>query len=192
METRSTLRTIIAALVGIGIVILFIVLMFKLFNRQNGPTTPVINLGAYSDTASEVKLLIDEPTKVDQDHHQVRITVSATQNQIEIIQGYQGSVIDSRTYSNNPAAYASFLQALKLANFTKGDSKSTADYRGYCPLGDRYIYTFNDGYKELFTYWTTSCGQGTYGGNRSLTRTLFQRQIPDQDFGKLTNSITLN
>jgi hypothetical protein len=118
--------------------------------------------------------------------------ISGTQNQIQLIQGYQGTVIDSRTYSNNSASYATFLQALKLANFTKGDSKSTADYRGYCPEGDRYVYTFNDGYKDLFTYWSTSCGQGTFSGNRTLVRELFERQIPEKDFDHLTGSVPLN
>ena len=192
METRSTLRTIIAVLVGIGIVVVFIVLMFKLFTRGGSPASPTINLGAYSSTSSTATLLIDAPTNINQEHRQVRITVSNTQNKIEIIEGYENHVLDSKTYSNNTAAYSTFLQALKLANFAKGDSKSKVDYRGYCPLGDRYVYTFNDGYKDLFQYWATSCGQGTYHGNRSLTRTLFQRQIPQKDFEQLTGNIPLS
>jgi hypothetical protein len=191
METRSTLRTIIAALVGIGILIVIIVLMFRLFTRPSSPKTPAVNIGAYSDTASDVTLLVDAPTNINQDHRQVRITVSSTQNQIEILEGYQGNVVNSRTYPNNSTAYSAFLQALKGANFTKGDTKSKADYRGHCPLGERYVYTFNDGYKDLFSYWTTSCGEGTYHGNRSLTYTLFQRQIPAKEFRDLTRGIPL-
>jgi hypothetical protein len=192
MEARSTLRSIIAALVGLGIVVLFIVLMVRIFTHHGGPATPAIDLGKYSDTSSEVRLLIDAPTNVDQDHRQIRITVSGTLNQIEIIQGYQGAVIDSRSYPSNSAAYATFLQSLKLANFTKGNTKSTSDYRGYCPQGDRYVYTFNDGYKDLFTYWSTTCGQGTYSGNQGVTRQLFIKQIPAHDFSQLTSSIPLN
>jgi len=192
METRSTLRTIIAALVGIGIVVLFIVLMFRLFTHHGTTTTPATNLGNYSDTNAEVTLLIDAPTNVDQDHRQVRITVSGTQNKIEVMQGYQGTVTASRTYASNSASFAAFLQSLKLANFTKGNTKSTTDYRGYCPLGDRYVYTFNDGYKDLFSFWATSCGQGTYSGNRSLTRSLFLKQVPAHDLSQLTGSIPLN
>lgn len=192
MDARSLLRNIIAALLVIGVVLLFIVLVVKMFSGHGGPTSPAINLGSYSDTNSEAVLLIDSPTNIDQDHHQVRITVSATQNEIEIIQGYQGTVTDSRTYASNGPAYAAFLQALKLANFTKGDTKSNVDYRGYCPTGDRYVYKFNDGYKDLFTYWSTSCGQGTYGGNRPLTRQLFERQIPDSDFNELTSAVPLS
>lgn len=192
METRSTLRTIIVALVGMGILVVIIVLMFRLFTRPSTPKAPVTNIGAYSDTASDVTMLIDAPTNINQDHRQVRITVSGTQNQIEIMEGYQGHVINSRTYPNNTTAYAAFLQALKVANFTKGNAKSKTDYRGHCPLGNRYVYTFNDGYKDLFTYWKTSCGDGTYRGNQSLTFTLFQRQIPAQDFRDLTRGISLN
>jgi hypothetical protein len=191
MEARSLIRSVIAALLVIGVVLLFIVLVIKMFTGHGGPKGPVINLGAYTDTNSQAVLLIDAPTNIDQEHRQVRITVSGTQNEIEIIQGYQGNVIDSRTYPNNGPAFSVFLQSLKLANFTKGDTKSTADYRGYCPTGDRYVYKFNDGYKDLFTFWSTSCGQGTYQGNRPLTRRLFENQIPQADFSKLAGPIAL-
>jgi hypothetical protein len=191
MEARSLIRSIIAALLVIGVVLLFIVLVIKMFTGHGGPKSPAINLGAYADTNSQAVLLIDAPTNIDQEHRQVRITVSGTQSEIEIIQGYQGNVIDSRTYPNNGPAFAAFLQSLKLANYSKGDTQSTADYRGYCPTGDRYVYKFNDGYKDLFTFWSTSCGQGTYQGNRALTRQLFEHQIPDADFGKLAGPISL-
>jgi hypothetical protein len=193
METRSILRTIIAALVGIGIVVLFIVLMFKLIGGRGGDsTTKTINPAAYSHTAAEATLLIDTRTNIDQDHRQVKIIISGTQNEIQIIQGYQGNIIDSRTYATNDAAFNVFLQSLKLAKFSRGNDKSTADYRGYCPLGNRYVYSFNDGNKDLFRYWSTSCGEGTFGGNRALIRRLFMRQIPDRDFNLLTRSISVS
>src|SRR4051812_43183704 len=111
MESRSIIRTIIAALVGIGIIVVFIVLMFKIFTRSSGPVTPTVNLSQYSDTAAEAVLLIDAPTGADEDHRQIRITVGATQNQIELIKGYQNSVIEQKTYANNSAAFGTFLQS---------------------------------------------------------------------------------
>ncbi|HSX43152.1 MAG TPA: hypothetical protein VLF59_03640 [Candidatus Saccharimonadales bacterium] len=185
MENRSLLRTIIAALVGIGIVVVFIILMFRLIFGGSKPTEPAYDITKYADSAATVTLLIDGKTNIDQDHRQLRITVSATQNQVQLIQGYQGNVIDSRTYSNNSDAFAVFLQSLRLLNFTKGNTKSTVDYRGYCPSGQRYVYTFNDGQRDVLSYWTTSCSQGTYAGNRPGTRELFERQIPSTDLQKL-------
>ncbi|HSX05808.1 MAG TPA: hypothetical protein VLF69_05035 [Candidatus Saccharimonadales bacterium] len=190
MEARSIVRTILAALVGIGIVVLFIVVITKAFTHRGNGTANQVDITRSSNSLGEASILIDAPINLDQDHRQVKITVSAVQNEIDILQGYQGNVIDSRTYLNNSAAFATFLQALKLLNFAKG-STSTADYRGYCPTGDRYVYTFNDGQNDLFSYWSTSCGQGTFGGNRALVRELFERQIPSSDLDKLTGNIPL-
>jgi len=191
MDARSIIRTILAALVGLGIIVLFIVVISKAFSGHGGAPSNQINIAQYSDTAAEASLLIDAPTNIDQDHRQVRITVSGTQNRIEVLQGYQGNVIDSRTYPSNSPAFAAFLQSLKLLNFAKGTIANT-DYRGYCPTGDRFVYTFNDGQNDLFRYWATSCGQGTFGGNRALVHRLFERQIPIADLDKLTSNIPLN
>jgi len=190
MEMRSIVRAIIAGLVAIGLVILVIVLIVKSFS--GGPTRPTgrVDVGNYADTSATVTLLIDDPTKIDQDHRQIKISVSNTQNEINIMQGYQGNVIDSRTYSNNSAAFGAFLQSLKLMNFSRG-TINPKDYRGYCPTGDRYVFTFNDGNKDLFTYWSTSCGSvGTYGGNKIATLELIRAQIPVRDYDQLTSSIS--
>jgi hypothetical protein len=194
MESRSLIRTIIAGLVGIGIVVVFIVLMVRLFTHHgSAPKVPTTTISRYADTGGTATLLIDAPTKIDQDHRQIRITVSSTENQVELIQGYQGSVLEQHTYPSNSAAFGAFLESLQLAGFTKGNTDSSkADYRGYCPTGDRYVYTFNDGSKDRFTYWSTSCGQGTYGGNRSITRQLFIHQIPEADFGHLSQNVPIS
>jgi hypothetical protein len=190
MDVRSITRTILAALVGLGIVIVFIVLMVKAFTGHGGSPTNQIDLSKYGYTMAQATLTIDAPTNTDQDHRQVKITVGATQNEIDIIQGYQGNVIASQTYANNSPAFAAFLESLKLLNFSKGSS-SKADYRGYCPTGERYLYAFNDGQNDLFSYWSTSCGQGTFGGDRVQTRRLFERQVPEADFDKLAGDIPL-
>lgn len=187
---RSGIRNIIVALVGLGIVVLVIVLLVKLIFGGGSPAAPTVDVGKYANTAATATLLVDGPTNVDQDHRQVKITVSGTQNEIDIIQGYQGHVIDSRTYGSNPAAFGAFLQSLKLLDFSKG-STSPTEYRGYCPTGDRYVYGFNDGSKDLFSYWSTSCGQSTFGGNAAAVRTLFYAQVPESDFGQLTDSVPL-
>lgn len=191
MDTRTTIRNVVIALIGVGLLIIFVVLLWKaIFGHHAAPTSQV-NVGKYAYTSAEASLLIDGPTNLDQDHRQVKITVSATENRIDIIQGYQGNVIKSQTYSNNSAAYAAFLQSLQLLNFSKG-TKSTADYRGYCPAGTRYLYSFNDGQSDLFTYWSTSCGsQGTFQGNPSAVRQLFIAQIPQNDFGTLTSGVNV-
>lgn len=193
MDSRDAIRPILAGLIGIGLIVLVIVLIIKAF-AGGGTSAPTnqIDITKYASTPnSSVTLLIDAPTRVNQDHRQVKITVSASGNEMDVIQGYEGSVMTTQSYANNSAAYATFLQTLKLMNFSKGRT-SSADYRGYCPTGDRYIFTFYNGENNLFTYWTTSCGsQGTYEGQLNQVLQQFQRQIPDTDFNRLTRNIPI-
>jgi hypothetical protein len=195
MDIRSGLRTILTVLVGLGVVVLIIIVLIKAisgFTGGSGTSATQVNVGKYSDSAASASFLVDDAINNDQDHRQLKITVSGTQIEADVIQGYQGTVIDSRTYPNNSVAFDSFLQSLKLLNFAKGSTSSKlGNYTGYCPTGERYIYTFNDGSKDLFSFWSTSCGQGTFGGNAAGVRDLFEQQILASDFDTLTNDITL-
>jgi len=193
MDIRSMLRPILAILIGVGLLLLVLILIFRAFSGGKEATTPNIDVSTYANTASVATVLIDDPTQLDEEHRQVRITVSGTQNQFEIIKGYQGTVIDSRTYSNNTAAYGVFLESLKLMNYSSGDSNpALKDYRGYCPTGERYIFSFSDGNKDLFSYWSTSCGdQGTFQGNKPAVLNLFEDQLNQKEFDHLTSSISL-
>lgn len=188
MDMRSAIRPIIVAMVSIGLVVLVVVLIIKGITGHAGAPTHQLNVTKYADSPAVATLLIDAPTSVDQDHRQVRITVSGTQNQIDVMQGYQGAIIKSQTYSNNPAAFGAFLQSVQLLNFSRGLSTHT-DYRGYCAAGNRYVYTFSDGQKDLFTYWSTSCGgQGTFKGAPVAVRQLFERQVPQHDLATFTSN----
>jgi hypothetical protein len=191
MDIRNFIRPIIAGLIGIGLIVLVIVLISKAFSGGGTPLRQV-DLGKYASTAATTTLLVDAPTIIDQDHRQVKITVSQTTNEIDIIQGYQGIIINTQSYPNNSAAYGAFLQSLKLLNFTKGNTdKNATDYRGYCPTGERYVYTFNDGNTDLSDFWSTSCRQGTFKGNALGVLNLFRAQIPRKDFDRLTSGIPL-
>jgi len=192
MEARDIIRPILAGLVGIGLVVLVIVLIVKAVSGPTSASTSQTNLTNYTNTPNaDVSVLIDAPTNIDQDHRQVRITVSATQNEIDVIQGYQGTVINRMTYPNNTAAFSTFLQTLKLLDFSKGRLGSS-NYSGYCPTGERYVYSLYNGTNNVFSYWSTSCGgQGTFEGSSSAILLQFALQIPQADFSQLTSSISL-
>jgi len=193
IDAKLIIRNIIVALVGIGLVVLVIVLLIKSVTG-GGPKTPVnrVDVSKYTYTSSIATLLVDGPTNLDQEHYQVRISVSGSQNEIDVIRGYQGDVIKRKTYPNNVTAYTSFLQALQLLGFSKGTDAKT-DYRGYCPTGSRYLYSFTNDQDELFQYWSTSCGgQGTFQGNPSDVRQLFRAQIARQDVGPLLSGTNVN
>ncbi|HUB94111.1 MAG TPA: hypothetical protein VMB52_06430 [Verrucomicrobiae bacterium] len=188
MESRDYLRPLLTGLVAIGLVVLVIVLIIKGFSHPPEAPGSATDITNYANSDATVTLLVDGPTSYNDNHYQIKISVSAAQNEIDIIQGYQGVVVNSQTFPNNSAAFAAFLQALNLMNFSKG-RQSSEDYRGYCPAGERYIYTFNDGTKNLFSYWSTSCGQGTFQGKVAPVLQQFSNQIPPDAYDKITSGV---
>jgi len=180
------LRYLIGFLGIIALIILVIILIVRAgSNSAVGPSA--IDLADYITNSSEVSLTIDGPVSANETHKSIHISVDERRATAELIQGYEGQVIDSKSYTTNPNLYANFLLSLKRAGFTLGNTDdSVKDERGYCPTGLRYIYQLKDNDKEVRRFWNTSCGKdGTYSGAGELTRSLFQNQIPD--YGDLSN-----
>lgn len=184
------MRYFVGFMITIGLIIVLILLLFRGGGSPKVPKTTKA-LTSYSTTDAEVRLTIDGPINADQIHQQVQITVGQDDATYEQLTGYNGAVVNSQSYANTETAYNVFLHALAHAGFTRGDiSKQLADERGYCPLGDRYIFELIENGKDIERYWSTSCGKPkTYKGNTNFTLTLFQRQIPD--YSTLTQHLSL-
>ena len=167
-------------LAAVGLIVLVFVLVFRAFTGgEKEPVKPVTQLSSYADTATEVRLTIDGPVSADQDHDRVRITIGRGGNTIEIMQGYQGALVKSQSFSSNTEAYFQFLRSLQLLGYTTGDpSPALADERGQCPLRDRYIYEVVGTSGTIQRYWSTACGVGNFKGKGATIRELFRRQIP--------------
>lgn len=176
-------------MVAIGLIVLVLVIIIKSITG-GGPQKQAIDLNSYASTNAVAQLTIDGPTNADQTHQQIQITVGNTNTQFEILNGYQGQVATSKTFESNQAAFATFLHALNLAGFTKGNADpNLSDDRGFCPDGDRYEFELLQGSDTIERYWATSCGgQGTYAGNVNLTLDLFQKQVPNY-FDLISNVI---
>lgn len=176
------MRYIVGFLIGIGLIVLTIVLVVRLFSGGGNEAQPrVVDLNSYSTTDTVVRITMDGPIVADAQHQQVRVTVGRDQVLFERLQGYQGDVTATQSYANNPDAYAEFLRALTIAGYTRGDAKAPKDERGYCPTGQRYVYeAIGDG-ENILRWWSTSCSasQGNYRGRPSDTRNLFIKQVPD-------------
>ncbi len=161
------------------VVLVFILIVRGLTGGHKDAKAPLVTLSDYANTSTVMRLTVDGPIVADQDHRAVRVTVSRDQNMIEIISGYNGSVIQQQTFSNNQAAYTSFLKALQLMGYTKGNTTAAlADERGYCATGDRFIYEIQTNGNSIQRFWYTSCGQGTFKGSNAAVRQLFRAQIP--------------
>lgn len=189
-------RILIFILVIVGLIWLVVLLFQNILSSGNTTVNPETKLSLESYAGSNVvaTMYIDGPVVANQDHNAVRISVDKNQSSIEVIKGYDDQVVNQQVFPNTQASYLEFLSALNRANFMKGKTDpDLQNDKGACPFGNRYIYTLSDGSKEILHYWTTSCsgGGGTYGGNASLTRELFIRQIPDRDLSLITKDIQL-
>jgi hypothetical protein len=128
-------------------------------------------------------------------HRAIRITVSANQRQIDVLQGYNPRVISSKTFVNNQEAYTVFLKSIDKVGFLAKVKKPkvTADEAGYCPLGFRYVYTLtDDDGDDLSRTWASTCGKNvaTSAGVTSTINVLFQNQIPD--YRTFVNNVNLS
>jgi len=184
------MRYFVGFLLAIGLIIGVFILILRGFTHHSAVPQNQINLLDYTNSQTVVQLSVDGPVNADQNHEGYQITVGRDSSSIEVMQGYQGSVTQQKTYPNNAAAYGNFLRALQLFNFTKGNpSTALSDDRGVCPTGDRYVFSILSGGQTVQRYWTTSCGGGSFQGKSATIRNLFQQQIPD--FNTLTQNLNL-
>lgn len=164
----------------VALIILVFVLIVRGFSGGAKDEPHKTNLSDYSNTSTVMRFTTEGPVTANQDYDEVRITVGRDANTIEIVSGYQGTVVQAKTYPNNSDAYGEFLRSLQLLNYTQGNnSPELADERGYCPNGNRYVYEIVSGISTVQRYWIGSCGAGTFKGNSQVIRQLFRKQIPD-------------
>ncbi len=188
------LRTIVFILVVIGLIWLVVVLFSKMLtpSPQKASTTPTSNLVSRANTDTVARFTMDGPVVANQDHRRVVISVDRSQSKIELVDGYNGTVIRQEVFPNNPESFAVFLRALDVSKYTQGNkSEELKDERGECPLQNRHIYELINAGTDNQRFWSTSCGTGTFKGNRSQVYMLFVRQIPQKPFAEITRGLSL-
>jgi hypothetical protein len=174
------MRYFIGFLVTIGLIVLILFLLL----RGGGSSTPAAKLlnienYAYNSNAT-AEFIVDGPVVSDQDHREFKIDVTENTVTFTLYQGYEQNVLTTQTYSNNSSSFAVFLHALQLNGFTLGNNtKSLSDERGHCATSDRSIYSFSDGTNQLFRYWSSECGTGTFKGQANVIGSLFKLQVPN-------------
>ena len=172
---------------------LVVFLLSRTFSGGSSSTQPAgdsSDLSAYTDSTASV--YVDGPIVADQEHSAVRISVNKSESRIERLKGYDGEVVESRSYPKTTESYEIFLKALEQANFMKGDKGVSDDERGKCAGQNRYIFRLDNGASNVFRYWTTTCGGGTYGGSPEDTMWLFRNQIPENDYSDMADNIPMS
>lgn len=188
------MRYFVGFLITIGLIIILIIMLFGGGGSrvEQEVSKEAKSLGSYASTTAEVSMLIDGPVNAASEHQQVRVTVGRTAVVFEKFTGYNGQVVDLKSFENTEAAYSNFLLALESAGFTKGNkNRELADERKYCPLGSRYVFSIDEGATTIQRFWTTTCNDTqTYLGDTTTTVTLFKAQVPG--YGQLTQDFITN
>jgi len=172
-------------LVGIGLVlVLVLVVLIVAITHHNQPQISLQpTMASYaSNPSAQVAMLIDGPVNAESLHNQVLITINDYQTTIKVFRGYNDHVVSQDTFPMSIAGFHVFLRSLEYAGYNDGSNNpALSQASGYCPTGDRYIFTFNVNGRQVERYWITNCGSTpyTYDGNLGLTIELFQAQVPN-------------
>lgn len=184
------LRYFVGFIITLGLIIALIILLFSGGNNSKKSVSQPL-LSSYAATNATVLMTIDGPITAPQNHTQIRVSVNRNNATFQQLVGYDGAVVNAKSYSNTSNSYGAFLRAIMRAGFSLGNTNPTiSDPTGYCPLGNVYHFELINEGVVLQNFWTTSCGSPkTYKGNTDLTISLFRSQIPD--YGTLTQNIDL-
>lgn len=180
-----------------GAIVLLIFVVILIVRRDPTPSTASqvgeerVSLAEYENKPAVASLTTRGEITADEERRAIRISVSAQERVIEVLQGYNETVINRQSFTNNDNAYKTFLSALDTAGFTRQQETPFTDERGVCPRGRRYVYKLQDGSEQVFRAWNTSCSerQGNFGGSGSTVRRLFEEQIPD--YTRLVRDVSL-
>ncbi len=142
---------------------------------------PDFNVLNYIEKDSKVVSITDGPINGDDTHRAMRITVDRNTRTIDVIQGYQGKVVATKSYPNNQQAYDKFLHALARANFGKTRKTSLTSEEGVCATGRRFIFGVAEGGKSVSRTWTANCAKGNAAATPARVTALFRQQITDYD-----------
>lgn len=181
---RNSARYILM-FVAVIVLLIVIVLLFTGMNRPNSSSTESkktpTSLSSYANSDATVSYMVDGVIKGNDQYRAINIIVSKNARTIQILSGYQGSILKSQTTPNNPEAFGQFLAAIQTAGFlTERVRPTEANMAGQCPLGNRYIFTATNVADAPTNLWTSSCNlktSGTWAGNYSTVSKLFNLQI---------------
>ena len=178
---------------GIGLaIILVIVVLYLIFHHGPAPK-PTTPMAAYANNpTAQVAMLIDGPVNAPSLHNQVQVVINNYSTTINVFQGYNDKVVASKVYANDVASFHVFLRSLEYAGFERGrNNPHLSQASGYCPTGDRYIFSFDVNNTQKERRWIDTCNGDphTFYGDLNLTLTLFQNQVPD--YSSLTSGLNI-
>jgi hypothetical protein len=192
MPRKYALALIVITIIFFGGIFLLVRLISGGGDDQSGsPTSTVQKANDLSDNGTKVTYTVYGKLVGEEDRRAIRITVNDNERLLEVLQGYDESVLSSERFPNKTSAFDNFLLALENAGFTTRDTAIKTDDRAVCPLGNRYVFEAQYQDNSNVRSWSTSCSikQVSFKGDRSTIDTMFKAQIPD--YSEKTRSVTL-
>lgn len=170
----------------LGVILVIFLVVALVFGRGGNTTTQsnktIAQLVDYADKNSSVSLTTIGRMVGDEQRREIRVTVTPNERRLEILSGYNESVMSLQSYPNTQEAYSNFLSALGNNGFNKKRETTITDPRGLCPTGQRYVYDLSQDGNHISNLWNSSCNDGSnFAGRGQTIRTLFKQQIPDYD-----------
>jgi hypothetical protein len=153
------------------------------------PTSQVVLTDYKNNTEAKVEYYTEGPIVAKENHYAYRVTISPNTRTMDVMKGYEGEVVRTKSYDNTPSAFGAFLEALGRANFTR-TRPSTAKFDAICSSGWRSTLKFVNNGDDLVNSWTASCNGGTFAGNLGASVQLIRNQIPD--YSKLIQGLNLS
>lgn len=195
-RNRRVLPTILIVVISIIVIVaLFSLARAIFFPGSSSPekidTTKQALLSTSAD--SSVSMSVRGPIVADENFHSYLIVVSPSSRQLTTYNGYLGTVVEQVNLTNNTAAYEEFVNALNLANMTRGNQllEAASNVQGVCATGRLSEFSILSNGYSVETLWTSTCSgsQGTLRANAKQLSNLFINQIPDAD--QVINNVSL-
>ena len=184
---RSNLLPVIVLVVVAAVAIIGMVSLGRLLLRGGGndqvandaATRALLNTEADRSVSMNVRGAI----VADEDFRSYEIEISPIVRRMTLYKGYSNEIIEAVRLPNSTEAYAEFVNALNLANFSDEAElpEGLGDTEGVCATGRLYTFSFLQAQSVTDQTWITSCRglAGSFGGDASLARKLFEAQIPN-------------
>lgn len=193
MPKRYFLALILVTILFFGGVFLLIRLVTGGGDDSNKPqeTSEVQKNNTLSKDAKKVTYTVYGEVVAEEDRRAIRITITNSERKVEVLKGYDQSIIKSQVLSNKESAFDSFLLALETAKYSTRDTAVKNDEREVCPLGNIYAYEADYDDNSSFRSWYATCDgvKASFRGNRSMVDTLFKAQIPE--YNAFVNDVSL-
>ncbi len=173
------MRYILSFLGFLAVIVFLIVLIFRLGSSNNvTPTAPAVDMAKVASSSASFIFTEEGPIVAEEDHYQIRITVSDTNRRVEILRGYQYNVVAQADFDNNSQAFSQFVSALAQNGYNKERKTRLTSEDGVCATGRRFIFETSPA-DVLPRRWSTTCEEkGNIGGNINRITDLYRKQIP--------------